>query len=256
MNKRKSSATKMEHGSNVVLKFNHETMVFVVVLAVLASLTYMGSRDRSRRDTLSNEDSLPLAVPRVVSTVTNDSTAAPSSSSDESSSSPASIAIDEPSPVSTGTKFEIGSADPSTNERNTATDLDQQFKRAKTTVKEAAIGTDLNVELKKAKTAIKEGLRGEYPDSINAEINSKGFGKLRRRIGGSDPMPVIMPIIPRDTFSFSYENDLGDTRLYTSGRTYQELARDAERDTNVRGNFGLINNVYVPKRRAFTVDLI
>lgn len=269
----KSSAvtkmSRMEHGSNVVLKFNHETMVFVVVLAVLASLTYMGSRDKSRRDTLSNADSLSIstpvvAAPKVVSSITNDTTVAPSSSS---SAAPASVVVNEPSPVNTGVKFEIGepTASETATEKNTATDLNQQLKRAKTTVKEAAIGTDLNAELKRAKTVVKEGLRGEYPDALNLNINRKGFGRVQNRVGGLDPMPVIMPIIPRDTFSFSYDSNLVlgtvevDTRpasvhLYAAGRTYQELARDAEVDTKIRGNFGLLNNVYIPKRRTFTVD--
>ncbi len=264
-----SAATKvsrMEHGSNVVLKFNHETMVFVVVLAVLASLTYMGSRDKSRRDTLSNTDSLSTpvlaAAPIAVSSSTDDTTVAP-----VSTSAPASVAVNEPSPLTTGMKFEIGEPTDSetATEKNTATDLDQQLKRAKTTVKEAAIGTDLNAELKRAKTAVKEGLRGEYPDELSLNINSKGFGRVKNRIGGLDPTPMILPIIPRETFSFSYDKDLvlgtaeadtrpSSTRLYAAGRTYQELARDAEIDTKIRGNFGLLNNVYVPKRRAFTVD--
>ena len=262
-----TKTSRMEHGSNVVLKFNRETMVFVVVLAVLASLTYMGSRDRSRRDTLSNEDSLPNSTPIVsapqVSSTTDDTTVAPVSTS----VSPASVAVNEPSPVSTGTKFEIG--EPTASElgveKNTAADLNQQLKRAKTTVKEAAIGTDLNAELKRAKTLVKEGLRGEYPDTLNLHISNKGFGRVQNRVGGLDPSPMILPIMPRETFSFSYDNDLvlgtveADTRpvsvrLYAAGRTYQELARDAEKDTKIRGNFGLLNSVYVPKRRTFTVD--
>ena len=241
--------------SHISMNFSREAMIFIVVLVVLGALTFLGSHDNNNRKTdtmnlpqtaeLKVVSSNPVSSP-VVSVV---STVVPV----KGTKTPVATGV----VAETGTKVEIGTPENNTGvERNTAQELGSQLKKAKTTVKEAAIGAALGVQLKNAKSTVKEALRGEYTEGETlAAIDKKGRGRLHTKVGGTDPRAMIMPITPRDSFVYEYSSDMPFNTIEADRRPATRPYPTEPTDMSLaQSTFGLRHNVYVPKHRTFSVD--
>ena len=240
-----------QNTSHISMNFSREAMIFIIILVVLAAMTYLGSNDNQKRNKDEDIPQSTALIPSPVVPIVSQTMQPIVNQPGNQTSAPVVAGV----VAETGTKVEIGTENNHGVEHNTAQELGSQLKKAKTIVKEAAIGSDLNAQLKRAKSTVKEALRGEYTEGETlARVDNHGRGKLRLRVGGTDPRAMIMPITPRDSFVYTYNNDLPFKTIEADTRPVSR-PYPIEPDTSLaRSTFGLRHNVYVPKHRAFSVD--